>query len=76
MGLAAGMTGLKTIAQSKKDAAAARQRDKDMMRKAKGETGKTLADLGRGVMAMDTRLKKGGRVSFKDVLKAKKRMGY
>jgi len=25
---------------------------------------------------MDTRLKKGGKVSFKDVLKAKKKIGY
>ena len=76
MGLAAGMTGLKAIAASKKakeDRKRAREKE---IRDARRSAGKSLSEFGKGVMAMDTRLKHGGRVSFKDVLKAKKRMGY
>ena len=52
-----------------------RQREAEI-RRAGQSAGRSLSDFGRGVMAMDTRLKHGGKVSFKDVLKAKKKMGY
>jgi hypothetical protein len=76
MGLAAGMTGLKAIAKSKQDAEARKRAREAEIRKAKGAAGKSISDFGTSVMGMDTRLKHGGRVSFKDVLKAKKKMGY
>ena len=76
MGLAAGLTGLKAIAKSKQDAAAARKADKDLMTKARMAGGQSLSDFGGKVMQANMNLKKGGKVSFKDVLKAKKKMGY
>ena len=64
------------IAKSKKDAADRKAAREKEIRVAKGAAGKSLSDFGTSVMGMDTKLKKGGRVSFKDVLKAKKKIGY
>ena len=38
--------------------------------------GATMAKAGNQLIAAPVSLRKGGRVSFKDVLKAKKKMGY
>ena len=76
VGVAAGQSLLGSMAKAKAEKAARRRAREAEIRKAKGEAGKTISDFGRSVMSMDTRLKHGGRVSFKDVLKAKKKMGY
>ena len=76
MGVAGAKSLLGSIAKSKQDAADRKRARAAELRRAKGEAGKSLTDFGRSVMGMDTRLKGGGKVSFKDVLKAKKKMGY
>ena len=76
VGVAAGTSLIGSIAAAKKAKADRRRAREAEIRKARQSAGKSLSEFGRGVMAMDTRLKHGGKVSFKDVLKAKKKMGY
>ncbi len=76
MGIAAGSALLKGIAEAKARKEERKRQREAEIRRAGQSAGRSLSDFGRGVMAMDTRLKHGGKVSFKDVLKAKKKMGY
>ena len=76
MGVAGATSLLGSIAASKKAKADRKRAREKEIRDARRSAGKSLSEFGRGVMQMDTRLKKGGKVSFKDVLKAKKKMGY
>jgi len=54
----------------------AKQKRKEAIAKGESEAAKTRAAAGRQLIAAPVSLRKGGRVSFKDVLKAKKKMGY
>ena len=76
MGVAGATSLLGSIAASKKAKADRKRAREKEIRDARRSAGKSLSEFGRGVMQMDTRLKKGGKVSFKDVLKAKKKIGY
>ena len=76
MGVAGAKSLLGSIAKSKKDKADRKRARAAEVRAAKGAAGRSLSSFGSSVMGMDTRLKGGGKVSFKDVLKAKKKMGY
>jgi len=54
----------------------AKQKRKEAIAAGESEAAKTRAAAGRQLIAAPVSLRKGGRVSFKDVLKAKKKMGY
>jgi hypothetical protein len=76
MGVAGATSLLGSIAASKKAKADRKRARETEIRRARQSAGKSLSSFGQSVMGMDTRLKGGGKVSFKDVLKAKKKMGY
>jgi hypothetical protein len=76
MGVAGAKSLLGSIAASKKAKADRKRARAAELRRAKGAAGRSLSSFGQSVMGLDTRLKGGGKISFKDVLKAKKKMGY
>jgi hypothetical protein len=76
MGVAGATSLLGSLAASKKAKADRRRAREGEERRAKGAAGRSGVSLGQSIMGFDTRLKGGGKVSFKDVLKAKKKMGY
>ena len=54
----------------------AKQKRKERIAAGELEAAKIRAAAGNQLIAAPVSLRKGGRVSFKDVLKAKKKMGY
>jgi hypothetical protein len=66
----------KGLISARKQYLEAKQKRKEAIAKGESEAAKTRAAAGRQLIAAPVSLRKGGRVSFKDVLKAKKKMGY